>query len=67
MDFIQNGIYKYRYEKLAVHLQWQRMEELSKSFCRRNTFSEACVMLSNEWGQPSTEDVQIVQDTFGST
>ena len=28
MDFIQNDICKCRYEKLAVHLQWQRIEEL---------------------------------------
>ena len=67
MDFMQNGICKCRYEKLAAHLEWQRMEELSKSFCHINRFSEACVMFLNEWGQPSREDVKIVQDTFGST
>ena len=26
--FIQNGIYKCRYDKLAMHFQWQRIEEL---------------------------------------
>ena len=28
LDFMQNGIYKCRYEKLAVHLQWQKIKEL---------------------------------------
>ena len=32
LDFIQNGIYKYRYEKLAVDLQWQKIEELGQVF-----------------------------------
>ena len=32
--FIQNGVYKYRYEKSDVHLQWPRVEE---SFYHRNT------------------------------
>ena len=31
-DFIQNGIHKCRYEKLAVYLQWQRIEELVQVF-----------------------------------
>ena len=45
LDFIQNGICKCRYKKLLVHLQWQRIKELSMSFCRRNTHFEACVIL----------------------
>ena len=32
LDFIQNGIYKCTYEKLAVHLQWQNIEELGQGF-----------------------------------
>ena len=32
LDFIENGIHKCRYEKLAVHLQWQRIEELGQVF-----------------------------------
>ena len=32
LDFIQNGIYKCRYEKLAVHLQWQGIEEFGQVF-----------------------------------
>ena len=28
LDFMQNGIYKCRYKKFAVHLHWQRIEEL---------------------------------------
>ena len=32
LDFIQKGIFKCRFEKLAVHLQWQRIEELGQVF-----------------------------------
>ena len=32
LDLMQNGIYKCRYKKLAMHLQWQRIEELGKVF-----------------------------------
>ena len=32
LDFIQNSIYKCRYEKLAVYLQWQGIEELGQVF-----------------------------------
>ena len=32
LDFIQNGIYKCRYEKLTVHIQWQKIEELGQVF-----------------------------------
>ena len=32
LDFTQNSKYKFRYEKLAVHLQWQRIEELGQVF-----------------------------------
>ena len=52
-------------EKFVFHMA--KNLRVSKSFCRRNTLSEACVMFSNEWGQPLPEDVQIVHDTFGST
>ena len=39
LDFIQNGICKYRYEKLAMHLQWQGTEELRQAFLpQKNTF-----------------------------
>ena len=38
-DFIQNGIHKCRYEKLAVLLQWQRIEELGQVFLpQKQTF-----------------------------
>ena len=32
LHFIQDSICKCRYEKLAVHLQWQRAEELGQVF-----------------------------------
>ena len=38
-DFMQNGIYKCRFEKFAVHLQRQRIEELGQVFLpQRYTF-----------------------------
>ena len=45
LDFIQNGICKCRYKKLFVHLQWQRIKELSMFFCRGNRHFEACIIL----------------------
>ena len=32
LNFIQSGIYKCRYEKLAVHFHWQKTEELGQVF-----------------------------------
>ena len=32
LDIIQNGIYNCRYEKLAVYLQWQEIEDLERVF-----------------------------------
>ena len=32
LDFMQNGMNKCRYEKLAVHLQWQRIGKLGQVF-----------------------------------
>ena len=32
LDFMQIGVYKCRYEKLDVHLQWQKIEELGQVF-----------------------------------
>ena len=46
LDFIQNDICKYRYEKLAMHLQWQGTEELRQVFLpQKNTFWSMCHVL----------------------
>ena len=37
LDFLQNSIYKCSCEKLAVHLQWQIIEELQQVFLLENT------------------------------
>ena len=65
LDYIQNAIYKCWCEKLAVHLQWQRIEELGQ-VPQKYTFWRVCHVL--KWiGAILPEDVQIVQDTFRST
>ena len=44
LHFVQNGIYKCKYEKLAVHLQWQKIEALGQVFLPQKSISEAYVM-----------------------
>ena len=46
LDFIQNGIYKCKYEKLAVHLQWQKIEESGQVFLpQKYNFWKVCHVL----------------------
>ena len=52
---------------IAMHLLWQRIEELGQVFLpQKYTFRNMCHFL--EWrGQPLPDDVQIIQEKFGST
>ena len=63
LDLVQNDMYKCRSEKLAVHLQWQRIEELGQVFLpQKYTFWS--VYHFSKWIGTLSKDVQA---TLGST